>query len=210
MLEALHAHGDTYSPDSGHVVLDYTNTLSWRTRAEKVEFLNGYSDLVTWGKITGLLSEEQARTLLEKEPRHTEQAAGVYQRAIELRESLYRILSAFSSASQPELADVAVLNQELSLAMSYRRVEWNGSDFEWTWAQGTGQLDSMLWHVVGAAADLLTSDTLQRVGECQGLGCGWLFIDTSKNHSRRWCDMEGCGNRAKARRHYKRKQNSSS
>jgi predicted RNA-binding Zn ribbon-like protein len=206
MIEALHAHGDTYSADSGHVVLDYTNTLSWRTRDEKVEFLKDYTDLVIWGKMTGLLGEERAHFLLKEEQRHPEQAVSVYQRAIALREALYRILSDFSSGVQPGLSYIAVLNKELSLAMPYRRVEWNGEDFQWSWDEETGQLDSLLWYVVGAAADLFTSDTLQRVGECQGIGCGWLFIDTSKNHSRRWCDMESCGNRAKARRHYKRKQ----
>ncbi len=206
MQEALHAHGDTYTADSGHIVLDYANTLSWRTRSEKVEFLKGYTDLIIWGKITGLLNEEQARFYLDEEQHYPEQATSVYQRAITLREALYRILSAFSVEAQPELADVAVLNQELARAMPYRKLEWKGIGFEWSWEEGNGRLDRLLWQVVGAATDLLTSDALHRVGECQGVGCGWLFIDTSKNHSRRWCDMEGCGNRAKARRHYKRKQ----
>jgi predicted RNA-binding Zn ribbon-like protein len=205
-LETLHAHGDTYTADSGHVVLDYVNTLSWRTRAEKVEFLSNYSDLVTWGVISGLLTEEQARSYLEGERKAHEQAAAVYLRSIALREALYHILSAYSSAGQPELTDIAVLNQELAQALSFRRLKWSEDGFNWSWEEGPGDLESLLWKIAGAAADLLTSATLERVGECQGVGCGWLFIDTSKNHSRRWCDMEGCGNRAKARRHYKRKQ----
>jgi predicted RNA-binding Zn ribbon-like protein len=208
-LETLHAHGDTYTADSGHVVLDYVNTLSWRTRAEKVEFLRNYSDLVTWGVIGGLLTEEEARSHLEGERRSPDQSAAVYQRAIALREALYHILSAYSSAAHPDLDDIAVLNQELAQALSFRRLEWSEAGFNWSWEEGAGDLESLLWKIAGAAADLLTSDTLARVGECQGVGCGWLFIDTSKNHSRRWCDMEGCGNRAKARRHYKRKQTSS-
>jgi predicted RNA-binding Zn ribbon-like protein len=205
-LETLHAHGDTYTADSGHVVLDYVNTLSWRTRAEKVEFLSNYSDLGTWGVISGLLSEKDARSHLEEALRSPEQFAAVYLRSITLREALYNILSAYSSAAQPDVADIAVLNQELAQALSFRRLEWTGAGFNWSWEERPGDLESLLWKIAGAAADLLTSDTLERVGECQGVGCGWLFIDTSKNHSRRWCDMEGCGNRAKARRHYKRKQ----
>jgi predicted RNA-binding Zn ribbon-like protein len=205
-LETLHAHGDTYTADSGHVVLDYVNTLSWRTRAEKVEFLSNYSDLVKWGVISGLLTEEDARSHLEGGRRSPEQAAAVYLRSIALREALYHILSAYSSDVQPDLPDIAVLNQELAQALSFRRLEWSGASFNWSWEERSGNLESLLWKITGAAADLLTSATLERVGECQGVGCGWLFIDTSKNHSRRWCDMEGCGNRAKARRHYKRKQ----
>jgi predicted RNA-binding Zn ribbon-like protein len=205
-LETLHAHGDTYTADSGHVVLDYVNTLSWRTRAEKVEFMSNYLDLVTWGVISGLLTEEQARSYLEEASKAHEQAAAVYLRSIALREALYHILSAYSSTAPPALADIAVLNQELAQALSFRRLKWSEDGFNWSWEEGPGDLESLLWKIAGAAADLLTSATLERVGECQGVGCGWLFIDTSKNHSRRWCDMEGCGNRAKARRHYKRKQ----
>jgi predicted RNA-binding Zn ribbon-like protein len=62
----------------------------------------------------------------------------------------------------------------------------------------------MLWPVVRDAADLLTSKELNRVGRCADERCGWLFVDTSRNRSRRWCSMESCGNRAKARRHYRK------
>jgi predicted RNA-binding Zn ribbon-like protein len=66
----------------------------------------------------------------------------------------------------------------------------------------------MLWPVARSAADLLTSaEELARVGQCaDDRGCGWLFFDTSRNHSRRWCAMKDCGNRAKARRHYRRQR----
>jgi predicted RNA-binding Zn ribbon-like protein len=59
--------------------------------------------------------------------------------------------------------------------------------------------------VARALADLLTSPRLHRVGRCEGVGdCGWLFLDTTKNGSRRWCSMAGCGSRAKMRRYYAR------
>ena len=65
----------------------------------------------------------------------------------------------------------------------------------------------MLWPVVQSAVDLMTSPELDRVGQCaDDRGCGWLFVDTTKNRSRRWCDMRDCGNRAKARRHYAKKK----
>src|ERR671930_579256 len=65
--------------------------------------------------------------------------------------------------------------------------------------------DDVLAPVVWSAAELLTSGPLERVRECPGDDtCGWLFLDTSRNGSRRWCDMRTCGNRAKARRYYRR------
>ena len=87
-----------------------------------------------------------------------------------------------------------------------KRIGSEADSFTWEWTGDEAALDRMLWPVVGSAADLLTSEDLDRVGECQGDGCGWLFIDMSRNHSRRWCDMGDCGNRAKARRHYRRKK----
>ena len=64
------------------------------------------------------------------------------------------------------------------------------------------QLDTM----DRSAAELLTSPDLPLVRECAGYDCGWLFMDTTKNRSRRWCDMATCGNRAKGRRHYERRR----
>ena len=74
----------------------------------------------------------------------------------------------------------------------------------WTYTFEERKLDQMLWPIIRSAAELLTSDKLDRVCECPGENCGWLFIDMSRNRSRRWCDMKDCGNRAKARRHYRK------
>jgi predicted RNA-binding Zn ribbon-like protein len=62
----------------------------------------------------------------------------------------------------------------------------------------------MLWPIASSAADLLTSERLKKVRLCEAKTCTWLFLDESRNHSRRWCDMKVCGNREKARRHYQR------
>lgn len=78
------------------------------------------------------------------------------------------------------------------------------SSFVWGWDDAAPALDRPLWPVARSLAELLTSDELPRVRECAADNCAWLFIDTSKNRSRRWCDMAVCGNRAKARRHYAR------
>ena len=65
-------------------------------------------------------------------------------------------------------------------------------------------LDGVLAPITWSAAEFLRDPASARVKECDGETCGWLFLDTSKNHSRRWCEMKDCGNRAKARRHYKK------
>ena len=80
-----------------------------------------------------------------------------------------------------------------------------GGAFAWTWAVGAEELDRVVWPVVRSAAALLTSGSLERVRQCAGDGCDWLFVDLSKNQSRRWCSMDMCGSRAKSRRYYRRK-----
>src|ERR687888_470126 len=73
----------------------------------------------------------------------------------------------------------------------------------WSWADAAVRLDAPLWPLVRLAAELLVGPELERVRECAAGDCRWLFLDTSKNRSRRWCDMKSCGNRAKVRRFYR-------
>jgi len=81
------------------------------------------------------------------------------------------------------------------------------TDGAWRWEFVDGEeLDSMLWPIVRDAAELLTSRDFDRVTECSGSDCTWLFADKSRNRSRRWCDMAECGNRSKARRFYRRQK----
>jgi len=85
-----------------------------------------------------------------------------------------------------------------------REVRPAGEGYTWVWKRTNAELDDVLAPVVESAAALLTSPDLSRVRECESETCGWLFIDRSRNRSRRWCDMTVCGNRAKVRRHYQR------
>ena len=81
----------------------------------------------------------------------------------------------------------------------------SGADgFDWAWDGASDALDRMLWPIVWSAVELLKSDELAHVRECANDQCSWLFLDLSRNHSRRWCDMQSCGNLVKARRHYAR------
>ena len=98
--------------------------------------------------------------------------------------------------------------KELALAASHYKLTFHFDHFGWEWERPTDNLEQILWPIAQAAADLLDSTHLQRVGICEDETCRWLFYDTSKNHSRRWCDMGDCENRTKARRHYAQKKES--
>ncbi len=90
-------------------------------------------------------------------------------------------------------------------ALSRLEIRPSADRFEWAWALDANDLDRMLWPIVRSAAEMLTSGDLGRVRQCAREGCDWLFVDASKNHSRRWCSMNMCGSRVKARRYYQRK-----
>jgi predicted RNA-binding Zn ribbon-like protein len=92
------------------------------------------------------------------------------------------------------------VNAEIGNALANAQIASVGSGFTWDWTDGN-TLDAPLWAVARDAGNLLTSESLQRLRECDGDVCGWLFLDLTKNGSRRWCDMRGCGNRAKVRRY---------
>jgi predicted RNA-binding Zn ribbon-like protein len=184
--------------------LDFANTVDWRTAAQPHELLTSYADLVAWGQRMDIVPGGTARRLLEESVRDPAQAAAVLERVIVLRESIYRIFSAVVAEHAPEAADIATLNRALAETLPRLQLAWTADGFAWRWNGDENALDQVLWPVARSAAELLTSDELSRVGVCAGDGCGWLFFDTSKNRSRRWCSMQDCGNRAKARRHYRR------
>ncbi|NPV53630.1 MAG: hypothetical protein HPY71_08905 [Firmicutes bacterium] len=189
----------------GRLCLDFANTVDWHASDHPREWLTSYSDLVAWSRHAGILTEAQAQDLNHAATRQPEEAASVLERAISLREALYRIFSAIASKREVNVEDIAIVNTILNKALVHLQVVSLGNSFTLGW-NGEGELDRMLWPVVWSAAELLTSGDLNRVRECAGDGCGWLFLDTSKNRTRKWCSMEDCGNRAKARRHYRKTQ----
>jgi predicted RNA-binding Zn ribbon-like protein len=192
----------------GLLCLDFTNTVEDRPEAHPRELLNSYSDLVSWGQQAHVLAGQEAQRLLEEAARHPAEASRVLQRAVAIREVIYRIFKAVAEDALPGEDDLVSLSAAVADAQTYARIVPKAGGFTWDWAGNAGDLDRMLWPVVRSAADLLTSDELDDVRICASDACNWLFLDTSKNHSRRWCDMKSCGNRAKARRFYGRKKGS--
>jgi predicted RNA-binding Zn ribbon-like protein len=96
------------------------------------------------------------------------------------------------------------LNAALAQFPGLLRVQRNADRIQAEWTSATDGLEQILFAVLTSAAELLASDRLKRIRECASADCTWLFIDMSRNRTRRWCDMKGCGNRMKARRHYRR------
>lgn len=204
--------------------LDFANTVEWHAGPHPEERLTSYDKAVEWAERAGVLTDTQAQSLLARgkaDPAEQEEALG---RIVALREAIYRVFSAVAHNRSPDIADIELLNAELSLAMGHLRLvpaDHSGAssaeragvevaqvapDFDWSWAGVEDDLTSVIWPVARAATGLLTSPELAKVRECADDACGWLFLDHSRNGSRRWCDMADCGNRAKARRYRERRK----
>jgi predicted RNA-binding Zn ribbon-like protein len=188
-----------------YLCLDYVNTVDWRLGEHPVELLRGYPDLIAWAARVALITPDEAERLLAEAEAHPGSAQATFTRALDLREALYRILTAVGDGTPPLEPDLDLLNRELAASTAQSQLAWSGQAFALQWKNDTARLDGFLAPIARSAADLLTSGELDRLGVCPGEGgCGWMFYDTSRNHSRRWCTMESCGNRAKAKRHYKK------
>jgi predicted RNA-binding Zn ribbon-like protein len=190
----------------GRLCLDFVNTVSTRIETLHREYLTDYGELVAWSRHAGVLTDDEAKTLLCSAARQPNDASATLDYAIGLRETIYRVFSAIADRREPERADLAALNAVLRDTLARLEIVPLGDGFEWTWLSGEGDFDRMLWPIVRSAADLLTSGDLRQVRGCAREGCDWLFVDLSKNHSRRWCSMNMCGSRVKARRYYRRRK----
>jgi predicted RNA-binding Zn ribbon-like protein len=193
-----------YDFSGGRPALDFANTVGGRGRETPRDDLLGYAHLVAWGRQAGLTSDSEAEALARAAATRPDEASSVHARAVALREAIYRVMAALPAGAPPSPDDLATLNAELANGLAHARVVSVDGGFAWDWEDGRPRLDRVLWPVARDAAELLTSDLRGRVRVCAEQRCGWLFMDTSKNRSRQWCDMKVCGNRAKARRHYQR------
>ena len=191
----------------GKLCLDFVNTIEGRLDPHPIEFLHSYEDVVHWGEHTSMLNRTQAAALLEAVKESPEKATAYFERAIAFREALYRIFLAQAHKAQPPQTDIEHLKGAYIEALSHARLSQTPHGYEWLWTDNDVTLEALLWSVISAAVDLLCSSDVERIKECPGANdCGWLFFDGSKNRSRRWCSMEGCGSRVKMRHQYARKR----
>lgn len=182
----------------GHLALDFTNTVGSRG-SEPDEHLRTYGDLVAWAEQRGVLSRDLVGRLKWKADADPDAARSVLRRALALREALYAVLARAVDRGRPDAQALARLNE--FVAATYGRAQLAVHAGRLTLeTPASDALDAMLPPVVRAAVDLVTSDDVRRIGRCADPTCLWLFFDTTRSGTRRWCDMKVCGNRAKVRR----------
>lgn len=197
----------------GHAALDFVNTLDWRDRDAEAggpeEYLVSCEAFLAWAHKAGLVTAAEERAFAAAAARDAPAAATMVREAVNLREAIYDLLDAARTGRRPAPAQLEQINRCLAMSPAAPRLTVKTGGYSWVKPEAEQGLSALLARLAQAAGELLTSDQLNRVGCCAGPGCGWLYLDTSPNRRRRWCSMDGCGNRAKAKRHYQRARQAS-
>jgi predicted RNA-binding Zn ribbon-like protein len=187
----------------GHPAIDFVNTVGGRTYTtanrytvdrDRLESVADFDEWLGMADLDGLKA------------RHSTNDA-VLERAIALRETLYRTFKAVTEQRRPDPKDSEIFNRELAEARAHEKLTFTGGKPSFIWDDRDAP-ELPLWIIARSAAELLTSPDIARVRACGGEDCGWLFLDTSRNRSRQWCDMADCGNVAKVRRFRDRQRES--
>ena len=190
-----------FSQLSGHPVLDLMNTVDWRLdQRRSLERLNMMDDVLDWCLLTGLLDDAGHEALQGMAVQHPRVAAREHGAVLAWRELAYDAVTARSERAIREVVDTyrAVLDRS-----DLRPTEPAG---EWSWQDARVDLATPRDRIVRATVDLATRPDLRLLHQCEDDACGWVYLDTSPRHNRRWCSAAGCGNRNRARRFNQRRR----
>jgi predicted RNA-binding Zn ribbon-like protein len=188
------------------LALDFANTLDYRYDPDRlIDLLPSYGRFLAFCRQSGVITAAQMRTLLDGLSEFDSQR--VLKEVIELREALYFLILSAVHGRSPDESNLRAVNRFLSEAPAVDKVVWHKHRFVRNSRDVSERPDGPLRQVVDAAVVLITSSDIYKVRECSEKTCRWFFLDRSRNHSRRWCDMQLCGNRFKGKRFYARTRN---
>lgn len=189
---------------AGALCLDFANTIhDWRAEDNEEE-LHALSDLLEWAKEAGLICATDCARLAAYYERSPREAAAALTKGIAIRDLVLSIFIAVANGDGVSSQGLTELNSALAATPGLLRVHQTSNNLEAEWMSAADGLQQVFFAVLRNAAELLASDRVSRIRECASGDCTWLFVDETRNHSRRWCDMTTCGNRMKARLHYQR------
>lgn len=189
----------------GRICLDFANTVHNFGSANPEDDLLDYAAFISWAYQAGVLTQSETSERLRNAKVHPAQARAAISQIRNLRDSIFRTFSSASTGRHSYPTDLETINRILQTAILHSQIISNHSSFHRVWINENESLEAPLWPIAQSASELLLHPDLKHVRLCSGRNCTWLFIDQSKNHSRRWCEMSACGNREKSRLHYQQK-----
>jgi predicted RNA-binding Zn ribbon-like protein len=178
--------------------LDFANSVETPLENPE-EFLTDFTAVARWGRHAGLLGETQVAAMVQAETEEPALALRLYTGALVLRTGIQGAFQAIAEDRSVGEDDLDIIQQAYIQGLQHCQLTMVDGHARWMWAGrgGLSAVEFVLWEVAQSAVELLTDGEYSRIKTCD---CGWLFYDTSRNGSRRWCSMEGCGTQAKMRR----------
>lgn len=203
-------HTHEFDLDAGILCLDFVNTLDHRYDVVVQENLPTFAALLDFALASSVITVEDRARLEAIAADHPDEAQAIHNYARDLREAIYRIFTAIAAETQPDDADLALLGAAVADALRHGRIVRHDDAFTWVWDDASDDLVRPLWPVAWSAHQLLLGEAgdISRLRECAAHDCGWLFLDQTRNRSRRWCSMSSCGNRAKVQQFRERQRGS--
>lgn len=183
---------------AGDPALDFANTVTWRSTERELDHLQTPEHLLDWGAHAGLLAPAkltEARAALSRDPARGRR---LLREAVRLRDAIHEVGSAIAAGGRASDERLAVILRAAAEALPGARLTRAGADRYGLDFGDAAAGSDLPGRIAWSMLDLLRSDRLSGLKQCPAHGCGWLFLDTTRNRSRRWCDMATCGNRAKA------------
>lgn len=192
---------DNLSLDGGVLCLDFVNTVHDRTETDPHDYLQNYDHWFDWLEKVQAMPVDRLRQFKHMDRKKRQK---VLKKVYRARTVLYRV---FSSVARNEQCDPVIMNDFntiLSKTLSMIQIKQDGQEFILDWNSRKDDPEEPIWIIIKSAYDLIVDASFDRIKECEM--CGWLFLDKSKNNSRRWCNMQACGSIHKARKYYHRKK----
>jgi predicted RNA-binding Zn ribbon-like protein len=196
----LHSRAGSLPLIADDLTLDFANTESGRGFPSHQNHFRQPENVAEWLRHAQALPVEEADWLQTHMAKRADLAADLLAQAVGLRDAIHSVGAALGHRAKPPEAALASLSALHARFVAKAELAPGALSCRWTWSLCASPVEAALGPIALAAVRLFTEGDFDRIRECGGHACGWLFYDRSKNNRRRWCEMEVCGNRAKQRR----------
>jgi predicted RNA-binding Zn ribbon-like protein len=184
---------------SGHPALDFANTAGWHASEQRSEWLTSYGEWLAWLREGKVLPGPAIATLADESKGDPSRSQRALRKVIEHRELVYRVFTAVAHGRVPDASDLDAMHRARVAALDAAKPTWERGRLVLRWTSDASDLLAPLHPLMSAAGDLLEASPGERLRQCGNHPCGWLFLDQSKNGSRRWCTSAECGNASRVR-----------
>lgn len=188
----------------GNLALDFANTAAGRDTPTPTAHIGNAADLFAWAAHAGGMDAGTAERCRGDLTAGADVTERLLRHALQFREAIYRVGVSLAGGRRPTEADLLQLKTVAQRALGAATLVWVDGRYRFDFSAAPPEA-ALLGPIAWSATDMLLAGGFERLKQCASPGCGWLYLDHSKNNSRRWCDMATCGNLAKGRRHRQRR-----